>query len=94
MFSCHSLWEKIFATRINNENLRNKTNIDFDSTEVGEYNIIVYALLTTYKLCLLSLHINNVPLVYVDSNKYLGFTFSRNHKDDDDKTNENIVCPI
>ena len=27
---------------------------------------------------------NNVPLVYVDSIKYLGFTFSRNHKDDDD----------
>ena len=27
---------------------------------------------------------NNVPLVYVDSIKYLGFTFSRNHKDGDD----------
>ena len=27
---------------------------------------------------------NNVPLVYVDSIKYLEFTFSRNHKDDDD----------
>ena len=36
-----------------------------------------------YKLCLPCLHINNMPLVYVDSIKYLGFTFSRNHKDDD-----------
>ena len=25
-----------------------------------------------------------MPLVYVDSIKYLGFTFTRNHKDDDD----------
>ena len=25
-----------------------------------------------------------MPLVYVDSIKYLGFTFSRNHKEDDD----------
>ena len=24
------------------------------------------------------MHINNVPLVYVDSIKYLGFTFSEN----------------
>ena len=48
-----------------------------------------------YNLCLPCLHINNVPLVYVDSIKYLGFTFSRNHKDDDDiKTNENFVCSI
>ena len=38
-----------------------------------------------YKLCLPHhVHINNVPLVYVDSIKYIGFTFSRNHKDDDD----------
>ena len=37
-----------------------------------------------YKLCLPHVHINNVPLVYVDSIKHLGFTFSRNHKDDDD----------
>ena len=37
-----------------------------------------------YKLCLPSLHINNVHLVYVDSIKYLGLTFSGNHKDDDD----------
>ena len=37
-----------------------------------------------YKLCLPCLHINNMPLVYVDSIKYFGFTFSRNHKDDDD----------
>ena len=28
--------------------------------------------------------INDVPLVYVHSIKYLRFTFSRNHKDDDD----------
>ena len=35
-----------------------------------------------YKLCLPCLHI--MPLVYIDSIKYLGFTFSRNHKDDDD----------
>ena len=37
-----------------------------------------------YKLFLPHVHINNVPLVYVDSIKYLGFTFSRNHKDNDD----------
>ena len=37
-----------------------------------------------YKLCLLCLHINIMPLVYVNSIKYLGFPFSRNHKDDDD----------
>ena len=37
-----------------------------------------------YKLCSPHVHINNVPLVYVDSIKYLGFTFSINHKDDDD----------
>ena len=39
-----------------------------------------------YKLCLLHVHIlvNNVPLVYVDSIKYLEFTFFRNHKNDDD----------
>ena len=37
-----------------------------------------------YKLCLPHVHIHNVPLVYVHSIKYLGFTFSRNHKDDDD----------
>ena len=37
-----------------------------------------------YILCLPSLHIIIVPVVYVDSVKYLGFTFSRNHKDDDD----------
>ena len=30
------------------------------------------------------MYINNEPLVYVDSIKYLRFTFSRNHKDDDD----------
>ena len=36
------------------------------------------------KLCSPCLHIKNMPLVYVDSIKYLGFTFSRNHKDDDD----------
>ena len=28
--------------------------------------------------------INNMPVVYVDSVKYLRFTFSRYHKDDDD----------
>ena len=37
-----------------------------------------------YKLCLPHEHINNATLVYVDSIKYLGFTFSRNHKDYDD----------
>ena len=37
-----------------------------------------------YKLCLPRVHINNVPLVYVDSIRYIGFTFSRNHKDDND----------
>ena len=36
-----------------------------------------------YKLCLPHVNINNVPLVYIDTIKYLGFTFSRNHKDDD-----------
>ena len=36
-----------------------------------------------YKLCLPHVPINNVPLVYVGS-MYLGFTFSWNHKDDDD----------
>ena len=30
------------------------------------------------------MYINNVPLVYVDSIKYLRFTFSRNYKNDDD----------
>ena len=48
-----------------------------------------------YKLCLSYAYINNVPLIYVDSIKYLEFTFSRNHKDDDDshvETNEDIVC--
>ena len=37
-----------------------------------------------YKLYLPCLQINNMPLVYVDSIKYLEFTFSRNLKDDDD----------
>ena len=37
-----------------------------------------------YKLCLPHLPINNVPLVYLDSRKYIGVKFSRNHKDDDD----------
>ena len=37
-----------------------------------------------YKLCLPWLHLNNMPLEYVDSVEYLGFTFFRNHKDDDD----------
>ena len=37
-----------------------------------------------YKLCLPHVHINNVPLVYVDYIKYLAFIFSRNHKDEDD----------
>ena len=36
-----------------------------------------------YKLSLPCLHINNMPLVYINS-KYLEFTFSRNHKDGDD----------
>ena len=36
-----------------------------------------------YKICLPSFHINNVPLVYVESSYYFRFTFSRNHKDDD-----------
>ena len=40
--------------------------------------------LRLYKLCLPHVHINNVPLVYVDAIKYLGFAFSRNHKDDND----------
>ena len=40
--------------------------------------------LRLYKLCLPHVHINNVPLVYVDSIQYLEFKFSRNHKDDDD----------
>ena len=29
-----------------------------------------------------------MPLVYVDSIKYLGFTFSRNHNDDDDMSRQ------
>ena len=40
--------------------------------------------LKPYKWCLPSLYINDVPVVYVDSIKYLGFAFSRNHKDDVD----------
>ena len=41
-------------------------------------------ILRLYKLCLQYVHINKVPLVYVDFMKYLGFTFSRKHKYDDD----------
>ena len=37
-----------------------------------------------YKLGLPCLHINNMPLVNVDSIKYLEFTFSRNDKEDDE----------
>ena len=37
-----------------------------------------------HKICLPCLHINNMYFEYVDSIKYLRFTFSRNHKDDDD----------
>ena len=37
-----------------------------------------------YRTCLPTLHINNVPLVYIDSFQSLGFTFYRNHKDGDD----------
>ena len=33
---------------------------------------------------MVQLHINNVPPSYVDSVKYLGFTFTNAHKDDDD----------
>ena len=52
---------------------------------VNALNSICFAFtLRLYKLCLPHVHINNVPLVFVDSIKYLGFTFSRNHKDDDD----------
>ena len=35
-----------------------------------------------------------MPLVYVDSIKYLGFTFSRNHKDDDDMLRQMRKCML
>ena len=35
-----------------------------------------------FKLSLPYLHINNIPISYVDSVKYLGFTFAGAHKDD------------
>ena len=38
-----------------------------------------------FKLSLLPfLHINNIPILYVDSVKYLSFTFAGAHKDDND----------
>ena len=37
-----------------------------------------------FKLSLPYLHINNIPISYVDSVKYLGFTFAGAHKDDND----------
>ena len=37
-----------------------------------------------FKLFLPYLHINNIPISYVDSVKYLGFTFAGAHKDDND----------
>ena len=37
-----------------------------------------------FKLSLPYLHINTIPISYVDSVKYLGFTFAGAHKDDND----------
>ena len=37
-----------------------------------------------FKLSLLYLHINNIPISYVDLVKYLGFAFASTHKDDND----------
>ena len=37
-----------------------------------------------FKLFLPYLHINNIPISYVDSVKYLGFTFAGAHMDDND----------
>ena len=37
-----------------------------------------------FKFSLPYLHINNIPISYVDSVKYLGFTFAGAHKDDHD----------
>ena len=37
-----------------------------------------------FKLSLLNLHINNIPILYVYSVKYLGFIFAGAHKDDND----------
>ena len=37
-----------------------------------------------FKLCLPYLHVNIIPISYVDSVKYLGFTFAGAHKDDND----------
>ena len=37
-----------------------------------------------FKFSLPDLHINNIPISYVDSVKYLGFTFAGAHKDDHD----------
>ena len=37
-----------------------------------------------FKLSLPYLHINNIPISYVDSVMYLGFTFASAHKDDND----------
>ena len=49
-----------------------------------------------FKLSLTKININSTHIPYTDSSKYLGFTFTSSHKDDNDNntSNENTICTL